>query len=164
MLTFPPDWSFVVQIVSFLVLWFGLKRLLFDPTLRVLEERERRTVGERHAADALRTTAELSATDYERRMHEMRIRLGAESEATFKAIEGEERKILSDAREQASAQLMQLRERLSRQASEARPALTSEAQSLAGKMLERVIGRSVALKEKQCPKPFVSINKAVRKC
>ena len=62
----------------------------------------------------------------------------------FKTIEAEERKILSDAREHASAQLMQLRESLARQANEARPALSSEAQTLAGDMLERVIGRSLA--------------------
>ncbi len=138
------DSSFAVQIVCFLVLWIGLKRLLFDPTLQVLEERERRTVGERHAADTLRKTAEQAATDYERRMHAMRITLGAEAETSFKTIEAEERKILSDAREHASAQLMQLRESLARQANEARPALSSEAQTLAGDMLERVIGRSLA--------------------
>ena len=144
MLTFPPDISFVVQIVSFLVLWFGLKRLLFDPAMSVLEERERRTVGERHAADGLRKTAELSAADYERRMHELRVRLAGDAEATLNGIRTEERKILSDAREQASGQLMQLRDRLGRQASDARPALASEAQSLAGQMLEHVIGRTIA--------------------
>ena len=144
MLTFPPDISFVVQIVSFLVLWFGLKRLLFDPALHVLEERERRTVGERHAADALRKAAEGSAADYERRMHEIRVKLAADAEATFKAIEAEERTILSAARDQAGTQLMQLRERLARQANEARPALASEAHTLARQMLERVLGRTVA--------------------
>jgi F-type H+-transporting ATPase subunit b len=144
MLTFPPDISFVVQIVSFLVLWFGLKRLLFDPALQVLEERERRTVGERHAADGLRTAAEGSAEDYQRRMHEIRVKLAADADATFKAIEAEERTIVSDAREQANAQLMQLRERLGRQAAEARPALASEAQTLSRQMLEQVLGRPVA--------------------
>jgi len=144
MLTFPPDFSFVIQIASFLVLWFGLKRLLFDPALHVLEERERRTVGERHAADGLRKAAELSAEDYERRMHEIRVKLAGDAEGSRTAIQTEERKIVSDAREQASAQLMQLREGLGRQASDARPALASEARTLAGQMLERVIGRPVA--------------------
>jgi len=136
--------SFVVQIVSFLVLWFGLKRLLFDPSMQVLEERERRTVGERHVADELRKNAESSAADYERRMHELRVKLAGEAEASRKTIEAEERKILSDARAQASAQLMQLRDSLLRQATEARPALASEAQTLATQMLERVIGSTTA--------------------
>jgi len=144
MLTFPPDISFVVQILSFVVLWFGLKRLLFDPVQHVLEERERRTVGERHVAAELRKAADQSGADYERRMRELRVKLAGEAEETRNTIQGEERKILSDAREQASAQLMQLRERLGRQASEARPALASEAQTLAVQMVEHVIGRPVA--------------------
>lgn len=143
MLTFPPDISFVVQIFSFLILWFGLKRLLFDPAMHVLEERERRTSGERHAADGLRKAAAESEADYERRMREMRVTLGAESEATFKAIEAEEHTIVADARTQAGTQLMQLRERLARQADEVRPALTTEAQTLSATMLERVLGRAV---------------------
>ena len=144
MLTFPPDISFVVQIVSFLVLWFGLKRLLFDPAQSVLEERERRTVGERSAADGLRKAAEVSAADYERRMRELRLKLGGDAEATLNAIRTEERKILSDARDQASAQLMQLRDSLGRQASDARPALASEAKTLAGQMVDHVIGGTLA--------------------
>jgi F-type H+-transporting ATPase subunit b len=144
MLTFPPDISFVIQIASFVVLWFGLKRLLFDPVMHVLEERERRTSGERHVAAELRKTAELSAADFERRMHEVRVALSVDGDATRKTIATEERQILSAAREHASGQLMQLRDSLNRQASEARPALASEAQSLASQMLERVIGRKIA--------------------
>jgi len=143
MLTFPPDISFVVQIISFLVLWFGLKRLLFDPAMHVLEERERRTTGERHTADNLRKDADAAGADYERRMREMRVTLAAEAEATFKAIESEERAIVSDARTEAGTQLMQLRERLTRQANDARPALATEAQALSATMLERVLGRAV---------------------
>ena len=75
---------------------------------------------------------------------DMRVKLTAEAEATFKAIETEERAIVSQAREQASTQLLQLRERLARQANEARPALASEADTLARQMLERVLGRPVA--------------------
>jgi F-type H+-transporting ATPase subunit b len=144
MLTFPPDISFVVQIVSFLVLWFGLKRLLFDPVLRVLDDRERRTVGEHQAADGLRKAAEVSAATYDQRMAEVRAQLAAESNTTFKAVEAEEQQIVADARAQANAQLAQLREQLGRQASEARPALAAEAQTLARQMLERVLGRAVA--------------------
>src|SRR5579862_5467363 len=116
MLTFPPDISFVIQIISFLILWFGLKRLLFDPAMHVLEERERRTSGERHAADELRKAAAVAEADYGRRMHEARVALNAEAEGAFKAIEAEEHSIVADARTQVSTQLMQLRERLTRQA------------------------------------------------
>jgi F0F1-type ATP synthase membrane subunit b/b' len=50
MIAFPPDITFVIQIISFFVLWFGLKRLLFDPVLQVVDERKARTVGVREEA------------------------------------------------------------------------------------------------------------------
>jgi F-type H+-transporting ATPase subunit b len=144
MLTFPPDFSFVIQIASFLVLWFGLKRLLFDPVLHVLEEREARTSGAQHRAVELKAEAEVSAAEYERRLHESRVASFAEAEVARSASRDEERRILAEVREQASAQLAQLRDNLGRQAEAARPALASEARDLASLMAERVVGRGLA--------------------
>ena len=144
MLTFPPDISFVVQIISFLLLWFGLKRLLFDPILQVLETRHARTVGTSREAAEIRAAADLAAADYERRMQEVRRTLGRESEAARAETQTEERRLLAEARERANTQLQQLRESLARRAAAARPALASEARELAARVIERVVGRSLA--------------------
>jgi F0F1-type ATP synthase membrane subunit b/b' len=42
------DYSIVYQIVLFVVLWLILDKLLFQPYLRVLEEREQKTTGAQH--------------------------------------------------------------------------------------------------------------------
>jgi F-type H+-transporting ATPase subunit b len=144
MLTFPPDFSFIIQIISFFVLWVGLKRLLFDPMLHLLAERESRTAGARHAAEEMQRAAVVSQSDYERRMHDVRLRLAADAEVVRNTIQNEERSVLAEAREHASAQLMQLRASLSRQAEAARPALAAEAQTLSGQLLEQVVGRKFA--------------------
>lgn len=141
MLTFPPDLSFVIQLASFLVLWFGLKRLLFDPVLHVLEVRESRTSGASREAAEMKETAELSAAEYERRIHDVRQAFSVEAEAARSATQTEERRVLAAARAQANAQLMRLRENLSRQAEAARPALATEARDLAARVFERVVGR-----------------------
>lgn len=142
MLTFPPDFTFVIQIVSFFILWFGLKRLLFDPTIHVLEERESRTTGARLAAAEMNAAAQVSQAEYERRMHEVRQALAAEAAKTHNTLQAEEQRVLSETRAEASTQLTQLRESLRRQADEARPALTTEARDLARRIVERVVGRS----------------------
>ena len=144
MLTFPPDFSFVIQIGSFLLLWFGLKRLLFDPVLAVLEERDARTFGLRREATRIKAVTDVSAAEYEQRMREVRIALAAEADATRAATQADERRVLADARERASAQLTQLRENLSRQADAARPILVAEASDLSIRIFERVIGRASA--------------------
>lgn len=143
MLTFPPDFSFIIQLVSFFVLWLGLKRLLFDPMLNVLEQREARTTGTRQAATEMNAAAQVSQTEYERRMHEVRIALAAEAAAARNANQAEEQRLLSETRAQTNTQLSQLRDSLRRQADEARPGLATEAQDLAGRIMERVVGRPV---------------------
>jgi len=143
MLTFPPDFTFVIQLVSFFILWVGLKRLLFDPVLQVLEQREARTTGARHTAAEMSAAAQTAQAEYERGLHDVRLALAAEADAARNANQAEEQRLLSDARSQAGTQLSQLRESLRRQADAARPALTAEAHDLAGRIVERVVGRSV---------------------
>ena len=81
MLTFPPDSSFLIQIVLFILLWIGLKRLLFDPVMHVLEARDARTSGLNREAAAMKASAEQSAAEYERRMHEVRHQISAAAAA-----------------------------------------------------------------------------------
>ncbi len=144
MLTFPPDITFVIQIASFFVLWLGLKRLLFDPVLRVLEEREARTRGFRAAAAEMTTAAGSSQTEYDHRIQQVRVALAADTDAFRAVTQQQQTQILAETRAQASAQLTQLRESLRREADAARPALASEARDLAGRIVERVVGRTLA--------------------
>lgn len=141
MLTFPPDFTFVIQLVSFFILWLGLKRLLFDPMLQVLEQRESRTSGARRAATEMNAAAQVSETEYEQRMHDVRVALAGEAAAARNASQAEERRVLSETRAQANTQLSQLRDSLRRQADEARAALADEARDLASRITERVVGR-----------------------
>jgi F-type H+-transporting ATPase subunit b len=141
MLTFPPDSSFLIQIVSFFILWLGLKRLLFDPVMHVLEAREARTTGMARETADLKSAVDHSAAEYDRRMREAHQQLAAESERARVATEAEERQLINSAREQGSVQLMQVRDSLSRQAEAARALLAAEAQDLSARMLDRVTGR-----------------------
>jgi F-type H+-transporting ATPase subunit b len=142
MLTFPPDFSFVVQIVSFFILWLGLKRLAFDPFVALLEAREARTVGARQEAQRLTAAAQESEAEYEQRVHAARLVAAADVDATRGATESEERRLLEAARTEAGARLAELRETLARQREAARASLAGEARGLADRIVEQVIGRN----------------------
>src|SRR5574340_1088594 len=89
MLTFPPNITFAIQIAAFFILWWGLKRLLFDPVMHVLEAREARTTGLRAEAAGLRTAAERAASEYDRRMHDIRLQLATEAEEARASLAAE---------------------------------------------------------------------------
>jgi F-type H+-transporting ATPase subunit b len=144
MLTFPPDSSFLVQIVLFIILWIGLKRLLFDPVMHVLEARDARTAGLKREAADMKASAEESAAEYERRMHEVRQQISAASEAQRAAAQTEERHLIGEARQQASSRLMELRETLAGETEAARGAVGVEARAVSVRMLERVVGKKIA--------------------
>lgn len=144
MLTFPPDSSFLIQIVLFILLWIGLKRLLFDPVLQVLERRDARTSGLNREAVATKASAQQSAAEYERRMQEVRHQISAAADAQLAAAHTAERQLIAETRLEASNQLMQLRDRLGGEAEAARTALGAEAHELSVRMLESVVGKKIA--------------------
>ena len=58
MLKIPPDYTFVVEIIIFVALWLALRRFVFEPALRIIHERTRRSEGAIAEARAIQAEAE----------------------------------------------------------------------------------------------------------
>lgn len=144
MLTFPPDYTFVIQIVSFLLLWAALKRLTFDPMLRVLDQRDERTRGSQQEAEQLRLSAQSAAQEYESSLRQVRHSALQESESERKRAAEEQQRLLNAARAEADAELAKLRADLVAQVAQAQTTLAVEAHAIAALMAERATGRSLA--------------------
>ncbi|HUI26637.1 MAG TPA: ATP synthase F0 subunit B [Candidatus Kryptonia bacterium] len=144
MLTFPPDFSFVIQIVSFLLLWAALKRLAFDPILRVIEERERRTHGGMAEAEALRSAAQAAEQQYDGALHDVRHAALVDAETVRQQAEAEHNRQIAAARHDADVELAKLRADIAAQVQQAQASLSTEARAIAALMAERVTGRSLA--------------------
>jgi F-type H+-transporting ATPase subunit b len=132
------DLSFLAQLVLFCLLWFGLKRLVFDPVLEVLDERKRRTVAAQAEAERLVSAAELARAEYDRSLHEMRLEMAQETSAARNAAQEESQRALAKARAAAQDEISQLRSQVSAQVDEARRGLVAQAEAIAGQMLDRV--------------------------
>ena len=138
------DSSFLIQIVSFLILWAVLKRLLFDPMLHVLEERERRTDGNLKAAEELREQAAALRSQHDTSIHAVRRSVSEKTEESRKAALAEERQIIAAARDAAAATLNSTRAEIAAQIENARQRLTGQAADLAQQLTEKVLGRTAA--------------------
>jgi len=144
MLTFPPDFSFVIQVVSFLLLWAALKRLAFDPILGVLAQREARTLGNLKTAETLRLEAQAVEEKYETSLRYVRQTVLVESDAARKRNETEQQRELTNAHEAAEAELAKLRADISAQVAAAQQTLAGEARAIGALMAERITGRRLA--------------------
>jgi F-type H+-transporting ATPase subunit b len=144
MLKIPPQWgTFFALIVSFLVFWFIFKRLLFDPFLKLIVDREGRlkTLSERTA----RLVRESEAAEERRRQElaALRREILSEREADRQRSEADANKLTEQARLAARNTLETVREEIERQVRSAEEQLSSLGENLAVELTERVLGRPI---------------------
>jgi F-type H+-transporting ATPase subunit b len=139
MLAFPPDVTFVIQLVSFFVFLLVLNRLLFAPFAELIAERERRTDGAKRDAAHAQAEAETLARTIERGLQEARTRASAEAEAIRRKTHEHEVEIFNRAKNDAAERLAALRKAIARERESAKKILRDEARGLAAGMVEAVL-------------------------
>jgi F-type H+-transporting ATPase subunit b len=117
------DLTFLAHLVAFAVLVMILKPLLFDPLMKLFEERERRTEG-----------AKLLARRMDEKAGELLLRYEAELEA----------QILAEGRAEVARLVEQGRAKLEADRRVLRAELSTRAADIARDIASRVLGREVA--------------------
>ena len=143
MLKIPPDYTFLVQIAIFLVLWVVLKRLWFDPALRLVRERKRRSEGALEEARAIQAEAEQLRAEHARALEEARAEAQREMHDILRRAEVEQKRLIGEAQEAAERTLADARAQIGRDVSSARQALRDSAHEIARLVAEKVLGRPV---------------------
>lgn len=133
-----PDISLLYQVAVFLVVLFGLRKLLFQPVQRVLEERDRRTVQGQHEAEELIKAAQADRARYEEAVRERRLEMAREAEAARHGAIEESNRQIAEARAAISREMAAHRAAVAAQVEQARRALATQAETIAAEMLERV--------------------------
>src|SRR5688500_15789510 len=138
------DASFVVQIVLFVVLLVALKPLLFDPMMRLFEEREERID---RTIEKARKTDEASSkalAKYEAILAKAREAGSAERDQLRGQGTKKEAEITAQVRSETATTLEQGRAAIANEAKDARAKLQIEAAGLGRAIASRVLGREVA--------------------
>ena len=143
MLKIPPDYTFLVQIAIFLVLWIVLKRLWFDPALRIIQERKRRTEGALDEARAIQSEAEQLRAEHARALEEARAEAQREMHDILRRAEVEQKQLIGEAQQAADRTLADARAQIASDVSSARQSLRDSAHEIARLVAEKVLGRPV---------------------
>ncbi len=133
----------VIQIVLFVALWLVLKPTLFDPMLKLFEEREKRIEG---AIAGTRHIDEQSAgalAKYEEAMAKARAAANAERDLLRAEGVKAENDILAKVRASTAKALEESRGRMSEELATARGKLKTDTLQLARELAGRVLGREV---------------------
>jgi F-type H+-transporting ATPase subunit b len=140
-LAFPPDWTFIFQIVLFLVLWTFLRRLLFEPNLAVLQNREQRSAGMMQEATQIKAEAEELHEHYRSRLSESRSGTLQEVDAIYREAESQAGHVLDSARAEAVRIVADVRETLERELSAARQDLQARVPDFSREIAAKLLGR-----------------------
>ncbi len=142
-MTFDFDLTFVLQMLLFASLIVVLRPLLFEPVLRVFEEREKRTEGAKDSARSMQEEAGELLSRYERelaKVHDVARQERDRARAETAKVEAE---LIGQARDAADHIVAEGRQRIDRERRQIEFALGRESERLARSAAEAVLGRSL---------------------
>jgi F-type H+-transporting ATPase subunit b len=137
------DLTFVLMMVVFAGLVVALKPLLFDPVLRVFEEREKRTEGAKADARQMQEKAGQLLRRYERELERVNQVAAAERERLRSETAKLEAKILDEARAAAAKIGDEGRKKIEGEVNAIRFELGRQSEQIAREIAARVLGRGV---------------------
>jgi F-type H+-transporting ATPase subunit b len=137
------NWTFVVQVVLFVALTLFLKPVLFDPMLKLFEERERRIDGAKLQARRIDEKSANAAAKYDTAMSKARAEAGIARDKIRADAVKEEQDILGKVRASTAKVLDDGKHAAVAEAERARTTLKTEAPALARDLAGRVLGREV---------------------
>ena len=137
------DMTFVLQMVIFAAFIIIVKPLLFDPLMKLFEERERRTEGARVLARRMDERAGELLRRYEAELDAVR-RVAAEERDKLRAeAQRLEARILAEARAEAAKIVEEGKKKLEVERRAIRAELSARAPQIARDIASRVLGREL---------------------
>jgi len=137
------DYSIVYQIVLFVVLWLILNKLLFEPYLHLLAERENKTTGAQHdSVDLEHEGANLKA-QFDEKMAQGQAAGYAAKEAIIQDARQQREKILGQARDEATRSLEEIRREVVAALEREKQLAAAEVTAVAADMVQKVLGRRI---------------------
>jgi F-type H+-transporting ATPase subunit b len=137
------DLTFVAQMVVFAGLVLILKPLLFDPVLKIFEQRELYTEGAKSDARKLQEEAGVLLRKYERELERVNQVAAAERERLRAETGKLEAEILNEARQTTAKIIDEGRQKIATEVNAIRFQLGRESERVAREIAAKVLGREV---------------------
>jgi len=135
--------AFFVQVVNFGILVLVLNIFLYKPVRKVLADRRQVVDGAREKAAAVDLEVQEKMALYEVRLRDAKAAASAQRAESLKQAQAEETSVLEKARAEATASLGSIRDRVAKEAADARTLLKQQAELLSGDICEKILGRSL---------------------
>lgn len=126
------------------VFYLVLRSLFFQPLLKVMAERDARTLGAQKSAEAAQTAAKEKIRQYEEALKQARAKVYAEQEAARKKLMEERAAFLKEARAKAAAEVNAGKQGIEKEFAAAKKELQATAAQLSVEIARRVLQSPIA--------------------
>jgi F-type H+-transporting ATPase subunit b len=137
------DATLFVQVGFIIVLWLVLKPLLFDPMLKLFEEREKRIEGAKLRARRIDEESAEAMTKYNEQVAKARAEGATEREKLRAEGLRKESELLTKVRGETQKKVDESRAQMQKDVTAVRASLQPKTQELAKDFAKRVLGREV---------------------
>ncbi len=127
-----------------LVFYLVLRSLFFQPLLKVMAERDARTLGAQKSAEAAQAAAAEKIRQYEEALKQARAKVYAEQEAARKKLMEERAAFLKEARAKAAAEVNAGKQGIEKEFAAAKKELQATAAQLSVEIARRVLQSPIA--------------------
>jgi F-type H+-transporting ATPase subunit b len=122
-----------------LIFYLILRSVFFKPLLRVMAEREARTLGAQKAAEAAQAAAAAKVKQYEEALRQAKAKVYVEQEEARKKVLDERAAYLKDVRSKMAAEVNRGKENIAGQLESAKKEVASNVSQLADEIARRVL-------------------------
>jgi F-type H+-transporting ATPase subunit b len=137
-----PDLSALWVIFFLLLTTYLLNTLIFQPILKVIEARNKAVTDARDLAQSAAERATAANTEYTQKLNAARTEVYRQMDDKRRAAMDQRSTLLAETRASVERELTDATTRVKQQTTEARARLDSDAESLAGAIVSRVLGRA----------------------
>jgi F-type H+-transporting ATPase subunit b len=137
------DWTLGLQFVNFVILLVVLNKLLYKPLQKILAERRDAIKGSHQCAEDLESQIDAKMLAYQNQVDAARAQANAERSELKKTALAQETSILTEAHDKVGAKLQNIKSQVAKEATEAGELLKREAESLAGQIATKILGREL---------------------
>ena len=137
-----PDGSFLIQIVNFLFAIWVLNILLYKPIRKILNQRKEKISGLELSIETSNQNAQDKDEAFLEGIKDARTRGFKEKEALLQQAADEEKSIIADINRKAQEELVQIREKIAKDAEIARESLQKEVDDFADQITQKILGRA----------------------
>lgn len=137
-----PDLSVLWVIVFLLLTTYLLNTLIFQPILKVIEARTKAVSDARDLAQSAADRATAANTEYSQQLNAARSEVYRQMDEKRRAALDQRAALLGATRTTVEGELTEATARVKQQAADARTTLDREADSMAGAIVSRVLGRA----------------------